>query len=313
MRIGFGLGQLIAGVTAATAIWLSGTSAMAQPAIYGPGLPMWVVRDNDSTIYITGTVHLLRDEHVWTSPKLEAAFASASELWLELAEIGEPESLQEKANLLLRNRGAFDGPPLSQYLSAEEIAAVASAAQAGGVPDLAVADIEAMQPWMARQLLARGTFAGDYKTQNGIDNALARMAKARGMPIRGMETLEVQIALVATENPEALVGQIRSMLATSPAMRRSMQRVADIAFGGWVAGEMHGAEALMMMQELAAAASGQSMDPLLKDRNEAWAGVIEEMLKGSGVSFIAVGAGHLVGKDSLQERLKLRGIASERY
>jgi uncharacterized protein YbaP (TraB family) len=37
------------------------------------------------------------------------------------------------------------------------------------------------------------------------------------------------------------------------------------------------------------------------------------MLEGAGVSFIAVGAAHLVGADSLQQQLKLRGIKSERY
>jgi uncharacterized protein YbaP (TraB family) len=37
------------------------------------------------------------------------------------------------------------------------------------------------------------------------------------------------------------------------------------------------------------------------------------MLKGAGTHFIAVGAGHLVGPDSVQERLKLRGITTERY
>jgi hypothetical protein len=52
---------------------------------------------------------------------------------------------------------------------------------------------------------------------------------------------------------------------------------------------------------------------LLKDRNEAWSAVIEDMLKGSGSSFIAVGAAHLAGPDSLQTRLKLRGIVAERY
>jgi uncharacterized protein YbaP (TraB family) len=58
---------------------------------------------------------------------------------------------------------------------------------------------------------------------------------------------------------------------------------------------------------------GAGMDALLKNRNENWAGQIETMLRGSGTHFIAVGAGHLVGPDSVQERLKLRGIQATRY
>jgi len=55
------------------------------------------------------------------------------------------------------------------------------------------------------------------------------------------------------------------------------------------------------------------MDVMLDNRNENWAGQIEERLKGSGTSFIAVGAAHLVGPESVQERLKLRGIEAKPY
>jgi hypothetical protein len=49
---------------------------------------------------------------------------------------------------------------------------------------------------------------------------------------------------------------------------------------------------------------------LITNRNEAWAGRIAEWLKaGKGVTFLAVGAGHLVGHDSVQEALKARGIS----
>ena len=58
---------------------------------------------------------------------------------------------------------------------------------------------------------------------------------------------------------------------------------------------------------------GASMDAMLKDRNENWAGQIEAMLKGSGVHFVAVGAGHIVGPDNLLDCLKLRGIEATRY
>ncbi len=51
---------------------------------------------------------------------------------------------------------------------------------------------------------------------------------------------------------------------------------------------------------------------LFVTRNEAWAAAIAQMLRGSGVKFIAVGAGHLAGPDSVEAMLKRRGIAVER-
>jgi uncharacterized protein len=48
-------------------------------------------------------------------------------------------------------------------------------------------------------------------------------------------------------------------------------------------------------------------------RNIAWSEKIAEILKGSGVQQIAVGAAHLAGPDSLQVQLAKRGIRVERY
>lgn len=288
--------------------------AQAQPATHDPGLPMWVVRDDDSTIYITGTVHLLRDEHVWTSPKLEAAFNASSGLWLELAEIVDPDSINEKIEPLLRESGALDAQPIDAHLTVLELATFLGRLKESGAPAEVLDHAKEMKPWMAIQALGRGFYMGGaYKTENGIDESLARLAVTHGTPVHGMEKLEVQVALMAAGTEEDQVAMLRSLISMSPAMQKQSQRVADVAFGAWVRGETHGVEALMVFQGLAASMTGQTTDAMLKDRNEAWAGVIEDMLKGAGVNFVAVGAAHLVGKDSLQERLKLRGIGSERY
>ena len=46
---------------------------------------MWVIRDTDSTVYITGTVHMLPPGIKWESEKLVRAIRDSKELWLELA------------------------------------------------------------------------------------------------------------------------------------------------------------------------------------------------------------------------------------
>ena len=50
---------------------------------------------------------------------------------------------------------------------------------------------------------------------------------------------------------------------------------------------------------------------LLVDRNTDWADQIQTLLQGSGTAFIAVGAAHLTGDDSVQSILKSRGVAVE--
>ena len=69
---------------AAALLAATGAALAQQPAAPGAGLPMWVIRDADSTIYLTGTVHLLPDNVAWRSAKLEGAIQQSSELYLEL-------------------------------------------------------------------------------------------------------------------------------------------------------------------------------------------------------------------------------------
>jgi uncharacterized protein YbaP (TraB family) len=51
---------------------------------------------------------------------------------------------------------------------------------------------------------------------------------------------------------------------------------------------------------------------ILVDRNTDWANQIETLLEGSGTAFIAVGAAHLAGDDSVQAMLTQRGVDVER-
>lgn len=289
-------------------------SASAQPVAPQPGLPMWVVRDADSTIYITGTVHILPDNAQWRSEKLDAAFASASELRLELAEIADSAVMDAAMKGMIAQHGAYDGPPLTSFLTDVENEALKAQLAAVDAPEGTLAIIDTHQPWVAMQFLGRDYRTGGvYKFENGIDNSLARLAAARGMPVRGMESLDVQIALVSDASFDEQLAGLRYMLTPSPAAQKQQLRLIDLAFGSWLRGETHPAEALVILAKLGSSLGNADGDVLLKNRNENWAAEIQDMLKGAGVSFIAVGAAHLVGPDSLQTRLKLRGITAERY
>ena len=80
---------------AALVLW-SASAASAQARL-------WVIRDADSTIYLMGTVHLLRPGTEWRSPKIDAALKEATELWLETPDV-DPSPQEEQAfrSLMLR-------------------------------------------------------------------------------------------------------------------------------------------------------------------------------------------------------------------
>lgn len=292
---------------------LFATTAHAQAPTPGPGLPMWVVRDADSTLYITGTVHILRDTDQWRSPKLDAALESANELRLEVAEIADAATLQKGLVALLPKYGAYDGEPVSSLLTAQERTTLIEKLAEVGAPSDTLDLIDRHQPWFAMIMLGRDEFTGAHKSVNGIDNVLARWAVAHNLPVKGMETLEVQVALSADGSFDDQLAGLRYKLHPSPVQQLVARRVIDTSLGAWLRGETAMTEALVAFMRVSSARVGETTDALLKDRNEAWAAEIEDILKGSGTTFIAVGAAHLVGPDSLQTRLKLRGIATERY
>ena len=270
---------------------------------------MWIVEDEDSKIYITGTVHLLKDGQERRSEKLDAAFAEAHELWLEVAEIGNNDALQAVLAEMTRIYGERDGPPLSSMLDEKEVALLAEARIRAGISAEAAEIMETQQPWVTILALGKDNyFNGGYKEENGIDIALARMAQERNIPVRGMEDIETQLDLMLDLNVEEQIEELRSELLMPPGARQRLERVADLAFGGWVRGETNSAEALILLNRFSL-----SYDAIFTDRNIAWASVVEEMLAGSGVAFIAVGAGHLVGPDSLQKQLEHLGIESRRF
>jgi hypothetical protein len=59
-------------------------------------------------------------------------------------------------------------------------------------------------------------------------------------------------------------------------------------------------------------ASPQTYRTLFTERNTRWADWIAARLQSPGTVFVAVGAGHLAGKDSVLVRLAQHGIQSRR-
>jgi uncharacterized protein YbaP (TraB family) len=284
-------------------------AASPQPSAAGKGLPMWVIRDADSVVYLTGTIHILPNDVNWRSDRLEAALKEASEVWFELAEFAAPGGLNAAILSAYEDKLTWDGPPLSSLLTEDEAVLLKAAMKRAKMPREMAARIETMKPWYAVYAMGRGhDVGGDYDENNGIDRALASLAIANGSKIKGLETLEFQVSDIFDMDVPSQLDELRARLVTDTAMKDRSTRVADLAYISWARGETNLIEAMATMMR-----GTVGTDALLKNRNEEWSAQIEDLLKGSGTSFIAVGALHLAGPDSLFQRLKLRGINAERY
>lgn len=274
----------------------------AAPAIRpaeGAGPRLWVIRDPDSTVYLFGTVHVLKPETGWATPRFQAAFDASDELWLEFADVDDTAGVMA----VMQRHGLSPDRPLSSVLNAEQIARVDAAARTLGA---SAAQLEPMRPWMVAITLAMAPLAkAGFDPQSGVELTLARMARAEGKTIRGFETPDKQVGLIAGMSEEA---QIQLLDATLDDFDNAAAELNQMV-AAWAAGDIETLDAVMV--EKIKDKSPEAYDVMLTRRNADWADQIEALLKGSGTAFIAVGAGHLAGEDSVQAMLAARGVTVE--
>lgn len=273
--------------------------AAAHPAIHGQGPALWVVKDADSTLYLFGSIHVLRPTTGWASPRVTQAFDSASDIWFE---ISNPDD-QAAIIPLIQQHGLSPQTPLSSRLTPEEVTELDEAAKAIGA---SAAQMDIMKPWLAALSLSVAPLVkAGYDPKSGVEMALKARAEAAGKPIHGFETLDKQIGMLANLPDDTQLAFLRETLKNYD----EATTVLDAMVSAWAQGDVATLDRVAV-QEMKSD-SPELYKVLLVERNTDWANQIQTMLQGSGTSFIAVGAAHLAGEDSVQAILKSRGVTVE--
>jgi uncharacterized protein len=275
-------------------LFLAGLSAQAEPA-------MWVIRDADSTIYLIGTMHLLKHDAEWNAEKVKKTVHESTELWLEVADFDNQSAMAP----LMAKFGVDPEHPLSTRLSEEQRKKLEKNASIYNIP---AANLEPMRPWLAALVLATGPIMkAGYDPNAGVERVLKAQAVAEGDKIRGFETAEEQIRLLADLSDADQVAFLMSMLDD---LEKGFDLLDQLA-KAWIDGDTDTITRLSVDEMKREAPT--VYQKLIVQRNIAWSEKIVQMLKGSGVQQIAVGAAHLAGPDSVQAQLAKRGIKVERY
>ncbi|HET6545674.1 MAG TPA: TraB/GumN family protein [Rhodanobacteraceae bacterium] len=270
------------------------TAALADPAL-------WVAKSPTATVYLFGTVHVLPDGAKWRYPELDKALAASGKLYVE-----EDDDSPLNMQMLVLEYGMDLQHPLSEKLDAADGARLAAAASAAGVAGGA-ATLNAMRPWLAAlTITVAPVVKAGYDPKSGADKQLERAFAAAGKPVAAFETAEAQIRFLADLSPSLQLDLLRNALddyAKGPAQIKALIR-------DWQAGDVAAIAEVVNggMREH----YSELYDVLLVDRNRDWAKQLAGLLKRQGTFFVAVGAGHLAGPDSVQAQLAKLGIATER-
>ncbi|MEL7188134.1 MAG: TraB/GumN family protein [Pseudomonadota bacterium] len=269
-----------------------------EPAANAPA--MWQIADEDTTIYLFGTVHLLPDDVEWYTGDVKAALDGSDTLVTELNLT--PETEAEVAQFIGQNGMLPQGQTLRGLMSDEQ-----KAAFEGGLAKINVPPetFDQMEPWFASIVMAQ------------------ILAQASGFtPEKGVETvLETKIG---EDTKRAALETVESQLGGLDSMPIDAQ--LDFLLEG-IEDPIEGIEMLNTLVELWSDGKVVELADLLDDafetnpllaerllynRNSAWAGWIEDRLDTPGTVFIAAGALHFAGEKSVQDYLAQRGIETER-
>lgn len=270
----------------------------AKPRDAKPAL--WVVKDKDTTIYLFGTVHVLSPELRWFQGRVKQAFDSSDEMVTEIGTMPDPASIQP----IIMNYAVLPaGPTLTEKLPADKRAAFTKAVEASGLPAQAV---DRFRPWFAAsQLSLVALMKAGYNPASGAEATLDAAAKAANKPVSGVESIEMQFGFFNSLSEAAQI----QFLTESIEQLENVETAFAPMIDAWAKGD---ADALATIMNDAMRSSPELSKMLLADRNARWAEWIQTRLTKPGVVFMAVGAGHLAGPDSVQTMLKARKIKSKR-
>jgi uncharacterized protein YbaP (TraB family) len=270
-----------------------GTEAKAPATAARPAL--WKVADADTTIYLFGTIHLLPKGLQWTTPVMSKAMAASQVLMLEVALDKDPAKLGAVMIRLAKTPGL---PPVLDRVDPAKRAKLQKVIADSG---LSLTYLDGLESWAAALAIASATNAKlNLSYEDGAETQLTNAFEKMGKPVGGLETAEQQLGYFDTL-PEAAQRKFLTSIADDTA--NADEEFAKM-IAAWRAGDVRKI-AVTFDDEMKL--SPELAEALLHRRNKNWAGWIDARMKQPGVVFVAVGAGHLAGKGSVEQLVAQRG------
>jgi hypothetical protein len=267
------------------------------------GPPLWRIQDEDSTLYLYGTVHLLPGELDWQRDDMRNAFAEAGTVFFEADHTG-PAGLRAQA--LATQRGLRrDGRRLTEILDGYQAKLLEAVANNGNI---ALEALDSMQPWLASEFITLSAAAdAGLSADLSADEALKSRARMTGKNIVYFETAEAQVNQMADLSLQTQIELLTNTMERFDTLDDALALIAE----SWAQGDVDALDR-QLIQPLSNAPQGY-VDQVLIQRNEDWADQLDRFLSGSGTGFVAIGMSHLLGEGRLQDALEARGYDVSRY
>jgi uncharacterized protein YbaP (TraB family) len=276
-------------------LWLT----CALPAQADSPHCLWELHGKHNTVYLLGSIHVLRKSDYPLAPAVLHAYADAQSLVMEI-NLAEIDSAQVQSEMV-SSAMLPEGKTLPDILGTRRYSHASSLAHDVGVE---LSTFDQFAPWFAAEAISQLQLMQlGFQPESGVEMYFMDKAQTDGKSIAGLETVHDQIALFETLSLDAQADYLVSSLEQAHDLSREvgdMVRAWQRGDTTWFADEM---------------ATEFGKDPtlyqsLLGARNRKWIPKIEALLNDDKNYLVIVGTGHLVGQDSVIDLLKKDGVGA---
>ncbi len=262
---------------------------------------LWKVPGESNSVYLLGSVHLLRETDYPLPAAYEAVYADAEKLFMEL-DMDDIDMVAIAQSML--NAGMIvDGSSMPALLGEERWE---QAREMAASLDLELERLAALEPWFAAltvielQMLKLG-----FDPKLGVEFHFLERARNDAKPIEGLETVDEQVSFFDNMPMET---QSRFLVKT-------LEDAQDLESGiGTIISAWREGDLAALRGEMGKGFDGfpDVYDVLVLRRNQAWSKTIAALLDDEDDYLVIVGALHLVGPDSVVRMLHEMGYEPRR-
>ena len=263
-----------------------------------PGHPvtLWKVAGASNSVFLLGSIHLLRSQDYPLPTAFDAAYDEAEVLIMEV-DMDDMDPIA--AQTAFTTYGVLHDDTTLRDLMGNDL--YAQATIAADALDIPLKMLSKTEPWYAAMTIEIMMLSRiGFNPALGIEMHMMSKATRDGKTIDGFETVEEQIQFLDSMSLQAQRDMLLSTLAESAKLSEMMDYLID----AWHHGDIASLET-SMLDEIARHEELNKI--LVTDRNLRWVEQIKGLLDDDDDYLIIVGALHLIGPSGVPRQLESIG------
>ncbi|MBS07978.1 MAG: TraB/GumN family protein [Alteromonas sp.] len=261
---------------------------------------VWKVSKGDDAVYVGGTIHILPISEFPLPATFTETYEKSDTLVFEV-KMPTPTDIEGQQKMMA-GLAYKDGKSLKDDVSEETYQALnVYLANFGATAD----QLAQFKPGMVASMLVAMEAQRSQLAGQGVDAYFMQLAASDGKASEYLESLDFQISMLANMGAGEEDRLISETLETLPELKDMLKSTIK----AWREGNTQKIDELVV--DTFKRESPASYDDVFTKRNQNWLPQIEAMFGDDDQEFVLVGAGHLVGDDSVIALLKAKGYKVE--